>query len=44
MSVPIFEKGVIYTLEQIKEIINTTPVDELDYYLNTNFKFLGVNK
>ncbi len=43
MSVPRFDKGKIYTLEQIKQDINSLEHrNDLSYYLKGKFKYLGV--
>ncbi len=44
MSVPIFQKGEIFQLKGIRNIIGSLSDVDLESYKNTFFKFLGTHK
>ena len=43
MGVPTFQKGEIFTLKEIAEIVSSTDEEELEAYLHGEFEYKGIN-
>ena len=44
MSVPIFQKGEVYTLKEIIKIIDQTENADLESYMNLEFEVKSINQ